>query len=165
MLLLLKNISSYLVGQIIINAFVLFFTFSNRRTNVDTVSRICTSRLYIQEGEMEWIYQFFGPICSILLIWGIPIHDEDDEIMQLWIRGQGPKPKGPTALGECKFTAARWPRFSTWMLDYHSHPGVMSRTWKSKAKFHDDFTKVLKKTGEQDGWWMHHFVVEYFCFL
>lgn len=104
-------------------------------------------------------------ITSTILIWGIPIHDEDDEIMQLWIRGQGPKPKGPTALGECKFTAARWPRFSTWMLDYHSHPGVMSRTWKSKAKFHDDFTKVLKKTGEKDGWWMHHFVVEYFCFL
>ena len=51
------------------------------------------------------------------------------------------------------------------VVDYHSHPGVMSRTWKSKAEFHDDFYKVLTKTGEQDGWWMHHFVVEYSCFL
>jgi hypothetical protein len=35
-------------------------------------------------------------------------------------------------------------------VDYHSHPGVMSRTWKSKAEFHDDFYKVLKETGEHD---------------
>lgn len=36
------------------------------------------------------------------------------------------------------------------VVDYHSHPGVMSRTWKSKAEFHDNFYKVLTKTGEQD---------------
>ena len=26
----------------------------------------------------------------------------------------------------------------------------MSRTWKSKAEFHEDFYKVLKNTGEHD---------------
>jgi len=35
-------------------------------------------------------------------------------------------------------------------VDYHSHPGVMSRTWKSKAEFLEDFYKVLKNTGEHD---------------
>jgi hypothetical protein len=66
--------------------------------------------MHIQEVEMEWIYQFlaFGQVWTYLFLAGwlraqfwyilhkggagrIPIHDEDDdEIMQLWIRGQGP---------------------------------------------------------------------------
>jgi hypothetical protein len=62
---------------------------------------------------------------------------------------KGPMPKGPTK----KITAARVKILDLDIraaVDYHSHPGVMSRTWKSKAEFHDDFYKVLKKTGEHD---------------
>jgi hypothetical protein len=54
---------------------------------------------------------------------------------------KGPMPNGPSQDSRLGCQGCR---------DYHSHPGVMSKTWKSKAEFHDDFYKVLTKTGEQD---------------
>jgi hypothetical protein len=59
---------------------------------------------------------------------------------------KGPMPKGPTALSECKIHCGQMAKILDLdvraAVDYHSHPGVMSKTWKSKAEFHDDFYKV-----------------------
>jgi hypothetical protein len=77
----------------------------------------------------------------------IPIHDEDDdEVINFGSMAKGPMPKGPTALSECKIHCGQMAKILDLdvraAVDYHSHPGVMSKTWKSKAEFHDDFYKV-----------------------
>lgn len=36
------------------------------------------------------------------------------------------------------------------MMEFHSDLGVMSRCYETKAEFKEDFTKVLKKSGEDD---------------
>ena len=65
-----------------------------------------------------------------------------------------PMPNGPKTMEGCKIHCEQMSKILELDVlainDYHSYPGVQIREYDSREAFVDDFTKVLKKTGEQD---------------